>query len=42
MVIFPPALSENRQWNEMSTQFKVKEHSVDEVVAALGGANVVA
>jgi hypothetical protein len=42
MVIFPPALSENRQWNEVETRFKVKVHSVDEVVAALGGANVVA
>jgi hypothetical protein len=42
MVIFPPEMSENRQWNEVTTQFKVKEHSVDEVVAALGGANVVA
>jgi hypothetical protein len=42
MVIFPPALSENRQWNEVETRFKVKEHTVDEVVAALGGANVVA
>jgi hypothetical protein len=37
MVIFPPELSENRQWNEKASNFRVKEHSVEEVVHALGG-----
>lgn len=36
MVIFPPALSNNQQWNEISsTAFRTKEHTVEEVVAAL-------
>lgn len=38
MVIFPPALSENRQWNEVTTNgVRQEQHSIDEVVAALGG-----
>jgi hypothetical protein len=37
MVIFPPALSENRQWNEVMSKFRSKDHTIDEVVAALGG-----
>jgi hypothetical protein len=36
IAIFPPALSHDRQWHEASTKFRVKEHSVEEVVAALG------
>ena len=37
MVIFPPELSENRQWNEVTTAFRTKEHTIGEVVVALGG-----
>jgi hypothetical protein len=35
VVIFPPELSENRRWNEVESNFRLKEHTIDEVVAAL-------
>jgi hypothetical protein len=38
MVIFPPALSQDRQWHEARSALNVKEHSIDEVVAALSSA----
>jgi hypothetical protein len=38
MVIFPPELSDNHQWNEVESDFRLKkEHTFDEVVAALTG-----
>jgi hypothetical protein len=37
IALFPPALSANRQWNEVTTAFREKEHTLDEVVEALGG-----
>jgi hypothetical protein len=38
MVIFPPELSENRQWNEVESDFRLQEHTIDDVVQALSGA----
>ena len=35
MAIFPPALSENRQWNEVTTNFRMQEHSLADVARAL-------
>jgi hypothetical protein len=36
LAIFPPALSANRQWNEVASDFRLKEHTPEEKVAALG------
>jgi hypothetical protein len=38
MALFPPALSANRQWNEVTTDFRMKEHTLADVVKALGAA----
>jgi hypothetical protein len=36
MAIFPPALSADRQWHEVTSAFRTKDHSVEEKIAALG------
>ena len=35
MVIFAPPLSENREWNEVESDFRLGEHSIEEVMGAL-------
>jgi hypothetical protein len=35
MVVFAPALSANREWNEVETDFRDKEHSFTEVAEAI-------
>jgi hypothetical protein len=37
LAIFPPALSADREWHEVGSKFRPKEHSVEEKIAALGG-----
>jgi hypothetical protein len=37
MVIFPPALSHDRQWHEERSDLNAKEHSLADTVAALSG-----
>ena len=36
-VIFPPALSSNREWNVVLSGLNAAEHTIDEVVKALSG-----
>ena len=36
IALFPPELSQNRQWNERKTSFRPTEHTPEEKVAALG------
>jgi hypothetical protein len=36
MAIFPPALSTDRQWHEVISDFCLEEHTPEEKVAALG------
>lgn len=36
IALFPPALSANRQWNEVTSDFRLEEHTPEEKVAALG------
>jgi hypothetical protein len=35
MVIFPPSMNQNRQWNEVMTNMRTKTHSFAEIAAAL-------
>jgi|HubBroStandDraft_5_1064220.scaffolds.fasta_scaffold341511_1 hypothetical protein len=37
MAIFPPALSADHEWHEVGSKFRLKEHTVEEKVKALGG-----
>jgi hypothetical protein len=37
LVIFPPALSRDGQWNEVGSNLSAKTHSLAETAAALGG-----
>ena len=36
MAIFPPALSADRQWHEVTSAFRTEGHTVEEKIAALG------
>jgi hypothetical protein len=36
IAIFPPALSADQQWHEVKSNFRLKDHSVEEKIAALG------
>jgi hypothetical protein len=38
VVVFAPSPGSNRQWNEVESDFRVKEHTLEEVAAALAGA----
>lgn len=38
VVIFPPALSQNGRWNEVESNLRTKDHSLEEIAQALGGA----